>query len=99
MSERNFHDHSYLELLKSSRTGESTRACQILHAYETEQKSGKTAPSVLIVESRRQVSDSVELCVSLLSDFYFENTHVQPSDALLALWRRQTLEILFRSNQ
>jgi hypothetical protein len=99
MSQRSFHDHAYLELLKSSRTGESTLACQILCAYKTEQKSGTTAPSLLVAESRRHLSDAVEFCVSLLSETYLENTQLQPSDALIALWRRQTLDILFRGNQ
>jgi hypothetical protein len=98
MSQRNFHDHAYLELLKSSRTGESTLACQLLRAHATEQKSGITPPTVLITESRRHVSDSVDFCLSILSELYFENTQAQPSDALIALWRRQILDILFRGN-
>ena len=99
MSQRSFHDHAYLELLKSSHTGESTLASQILGAFDIEKKSGSTAPSALIAESRNQLSDFVDFCVSLLSEFYFENTQAQPSDALLALWRRQTLNILFRGSR
>ncbi len=96
MSQRSFHDHAYLELLKSSRIGESTLACQILDARHQEMPSAGVAPSVQIQESRQSLSDSVERCLSLLSALYVENTQNQPSSALLALWRRQTLEILFR---
>jgi hypothetical protein len=97
MSQRSFHDHSYLELLKSSRTSESTLARLILDAHEPEKKNEAFAPAENVAKSRRHLSDSVDFCVSLLADLYFENSQVQPSDALLALWRRQSLDILFRS--
>jgi hypothetical protein len=93
MSQRSFHDHAYLELLKSSRTGESTLACRILDARHQEMRSGGGAA---LSESQQLLSDSVDHCVHLLSELYFKNTQTQPSTALLALWRKQTLEILFR---
>ena len=97
MSQRSFHYHAYLELLKSSRTGESTLACQILDACHQEMPSGgRVALSAEIVDSQQLLSDSVDDCVYVLSELYFNNTQAQPSSALLALWRKQTLEILFR---
>lgn len=99
MSQRSFYDHAYLELLKGSHTGEPTLACQVLNARDPQQQSGGSAPSMHIAESRRCISDSVEFCVSLLAELYSENTQLEPSDALLALWRRQTLTILFRRDQ
>ena len=99
MSQRSFYDHAYLELLKRSQTGAPTLACEILDAHDPEQKSGGVAPSVHISAGRRCLSDSVEFCVSLLAELYSENTQMQPSDALLALWRKQTLVILLRCNQ
>ena len=98
MSQRSFHDHSYLELLKSSRTSESTLARHVLDAHQPDKTNEAFAPSENTAKSRRHLSDSVDFCVSLLTELYFENTQVQPSNALLALWRRQSLDILFRCN-
>jgi hypothetical protein len=98
MSQRSFHDHSYLELLKSSRTSESTLARHVLDAHQPDRTNEAFAPSENTAKSRRHLSDSVDFCVSLLTELYFENTQVQPSNALLALWRRQSLDILFRCN-
>jgi hypothetical protein len=97
MSQRGFYDHAYLELLKSSRIGESVLACQILDALEPD-KEIRVSPSVQINKSRHKLSDLVEFCVSLLAELYFENTQMQPSEALQALWRKQTLDIMFRAN-
>jgi hypothetical protein len=98
MSQRSFHDHSYLELLKSSRTSESTLARHVLDAHQQDKTNEAFAPPENTAKSRRHLSDSVDFCVSLLTELYFENTQVQPSNALLALWRRQSLDILFRCN-
>ena len=97
MSQRSFHDHVYLELLKSSRTGgESTLACQIVDACHQDTRSNGIAIPVHIAESRQILSDTVNNCVSVLAELYFQNTQSQPSSSLLALWRKQTIEIMFR---
>jgi hypothetical protein len=98
MSQRSFHDHVYLELLKSSRTGgESSLACHIIDAHHQDTRSDGLALPVQIAENQRILSDTVNKCVTVLTELYFQNTQSEPSSALLALWRKQTIEIMFRA--